>query len=179
MKTLITTLTLFLLAGTTSVWAATENVVASNGVRVGIDKDEFKPYIDVSADWISELKGELPVEQKGYLFFIRKDKSGSRRYVQGSITYYGDWRWYDRAYLFGGEPAKFISLDRKVGKCSVGRFGSSCSMTEDFQLEITSANLSEADDLRIKIASQKGIRDFVVVIPRSHIIAVEEVAGKQ
>lgn len=169
----IVLLALFLLATTSPLSAAamTEKL-ASNGITITVDGDEFKPRTDFSAPFNRAEGG-------GYIFNVRRLNDGTVSYqIQGFTIYDGEWRMYDRAYLPGGEAVEFTSTGRKVTRC--GRYGG-CTLNEGYLLMLTREQVDGAlrsGSLRAQI-SGRGLGEFVITVPSEQISAALEVAGLQ
>jgi len=155
--------------------AAEQDFTASNGLVVSVSADDFRPNKDVSAPVIRDGKAGV-----SYIYAVRKLPSGSSLHLlQGLISYSGDWRFYDRAYLKGGEAAEFNSLDRKVGYC--GRYSRGCSLSETFMVRFTDEQVAAAKAagaLAVQVGSPSAGVAIVLTVPLTHLDAVDEVANR-
>ncbi|WP_126173458.1 hypothetical protein [Altericroceibacterium xinjiangense] len=149
------------------------NVLASNGVQVDIEADDFSGRAEYTAPKI-ELDNDF-----GTLFVAAiKDAGGlSPVIVMGRLYYEGDWRRYDQAVLRGGEEVKAIFGDRGVVNCSASRYRK-CTLGEGFQLTPTEDQLSRyVEDGRVQVQLRAhGLYPVMLSIPVSHFEAVAEVS---
>ncbi|MFN3523908.1 MAG: hypothetical protein ACK4YQ_16805 [Phenylobacterium sp.] len=151
--------------------ARAEEATAPNGVVIQIDGDEFSPFVDYTAPFHQQEDG-------GYVFAVRKRGSGDAVFLaQGFIYYSGDWRFYDRAYLPGGNSVDFASSERKVLGCS--RY-SGCRYSESYQLTFTPEQVKAGlrEGIRVQVRG-RGAGEFVIAFSAPELEAAMAVSGMQ
>ena len=173
------------IGGASSARAETRTVVASNLAVIEVITDEFRPERDVSTtDVYSSIDQRAPVLGSVQVrFFARQiTATGPIRYlVQGRALYPGDWVYYDRAHLPGGQAVTFTSRERDVVDCATSPYGrGKCTFREAFQVELTKDQIDalRGSDLRIKISSANS-NEFIIAIPQYLIAGVFEVLNSQ
>lgn len=149
--------------------------VASNGVKVSVNSDDFAQRAEYTAPSIDfpSLSGFALVA------LVKKNGKLSGPMVVGSIMYRGEWRRYNQAILRGGEAVDATFGDRDVVSCSGSRYGG-CSLREGFEVRPTKEQIikyAEGGTLKIQMRPQSG--DAVLMeIPISYFDAINEAASK-
>lgn len=153
--------------------AAEQSFTAANGTVVSLSTDEFRPNRDVTAPLISDRKSGA-----SYIYAYRVNNDGTGAHmIQGFVNYSGRWRFYDRAYLRGGERAEFSSMGRNVGYC--GRYGG-CSLRESFMVTLNDKQLASArayGALVVQIGSSSPGAAAILTVPDTHLDAVDEIVA--
>lgn len=149
---------------------------ASNGVVVTVYTDDFAGRAEYTAPSV-----DLP--NIGGFALVAKVKTSGKSdptYITGTVSYRGDWRFYNAAIARGGEQLKATFNDRDVASCSGSRYGAGCSLSEGFRVYPTADQLSKYTNnglFEFQLRSARG-EDTIFAIPVSYFAAVEEVAGK-
>ena len=168
--------TLLLLATTGAAAQMVESVyVASNSVKVSVNKDDFAQRAEYTAPTIKfpDLGGFALVA----MIKVRGQTKGP--IIVGSISYNGEWRRYNQAILRGGETVEATFADREVISCRGSRY-SGCSLREGFEVRPTKdqiAKYAEAGVLKIQMRAQAG-QPVLMDIPVTYFDAVSEAAIK-
>ncbi|MEE2795623.1 MAG: hypothetical protein VX512_12395 [Pseudomonadota bacterium] len=169
----IATALFFSICGSVSAQSVKTETEASNGVQLTIHRDDFAGRSEITAPSLSA--GPL-----GFAFVATITQNGKPGplMIVGSVSYSGEWRYYNSAILRGGEAVEGIFNDRDVVSCRGSRY-SGCSLREGFQL-LPSAEQIEKYALNGMLSIQLRARSgapVVLEIPVSHIEAVIEAAG--
>lgn len=172
---LLTTLAATLALAATPVVGARakpEAATAANGIVVTIHRDTFKAQVEYGAPVMGIDHGRATYALR------RSTKDGAETFlIDGFHRYKTPWRFYDRAFLAGGDPVSITTIRKDVVKCTPW---GSCTVDEIFQLSLTKAQIetATAEGLPIQVASPVG-GEFVITLPKAHIDAVSEVSAKQ
>lgn len=152
-------------------------LVASNGVSISLNADEFADRYEYTAPDI-----EIP-ESRSVAWVGRVKVRGEWLPLQigGLAAYQGDWRYYDQAILRGGEELTAHFTDRSVISCagSSRRYGQGCLLSESFMILPTRAQIERyAEDgvLAVQIRSRRG-QSMTINVPLDYVAALDELTG--
>ncbi|MBO9602573.1 MAG: hypothetical protein J7496_08705 [Novosphingobium sp.] len=151
-------------------------ITAENGVSLTLYADEFADHFEYDSPEVA-VPGA-----SGAIFVSRtKDKGAwGRVSVQGLIVYRGNWRFYDRGILRGGEAIESIEGSRDVVSCAGSSGTGNCLLSETISMYPTSQQIakhSASGSIDIQIESKRG-EDIVVSIPVSYFDALNSMAAK-
>jgi len=152
-----------------SVAQAKETVVASNGVTVSVNGDDFSGRYEYTAPTIKFDGGFLLIAR------VKTPSHTSDVFGTGAFIYSGSWRRYDSAVFKGGEAVNFTAGNKSVGSCRYG-----CTLTEEFEVRITDAQLKKyAVDgvVPIQVRASAIAQTSMIEIPVAHFDAVREVSS--
>lgn len=149
-------------------------VTASNGVQVTVYSDDFADRKEFSSPWIDSGDGKLMVAT------VRKAGTSQPIVLSGFFVYSGEWRRYSSALFKGGDPAKFTSEGRNVGRCSSSRYSRpSCTLNESFSIALTAADIKKhgaTGTIAVQVRADD-TSTAVFEIPVAYIKAVAELAN--
>jgi len=118
--------------------------------NVEVITDEFEPTINIYG--IEDIVEDNILNQYFIRSFIDKVSKEISHQIYVSYRYQGDWRFYRRANVSGGEEFKFIEIDRDVD-CS----NSICTYYEQFGIIIPDEYLRDkTNGFSIKISAKSG-----------------------
>jgi hypothetical protein len=147
--------------------------VASNGLVVSVNRDDFAERYEYTAPTIRFKDGFALVAA------IKKNGRARGPYIMGSLMYSDrSWRNYDQAILRGGEKVEAVFGDRDVVSCRGSRY-SGCTYSEGFQLTLNldrRKRLAEAGSIDVQLKGIPG-SEVILTVPASYFLAVEEVSG--
>lgn len=161
-------------AGGAVAQSVKSQVAASNGILVTVHSDDFANRY--------EYTGPDVAPADGYAFVARIDSGGERGRVKviGAVYYRGDWRFYDRALLRGGEDVAYQEGGRDVVSCRASRY-SGCSVAERYTLSLTPEQIEKhavSGILEVQLRSRSATTEMLR-IPVDHFAAVNEVADRR
>lgn len=145
-------------------------VVASNGVSISINGDDFSGRYEYTAPSIKFDGGFLLIAR------VKTSKGLGEVFGTGAFIYSGDWRRYNSAVFKGGEAVNFTAGEKSVGSCRGG-----CTLSEMFEVRLTDAQLKKyAVDgvVTIQVRAGATAQTAMIDIPVSHFVALREVSSK-
>jgi len=128
--------------------------------RVEIKNDEFTKQIDYTGPNVID-----PYYSSDYLMMRAWEKASKINYqVYVADHYYGDWRFYNRAFDSDGNKLDFVLISKKVLDCYSG-----CTFSEHAGLNVTEAYLRKHTEtgLKFKIIGKAG--EEVFTLPGGYI----------
>jgi len=150
-------------------------VTASNGVEVSVYSNESENRYEFSAPLIKSGDAHLLItttKGEGIAPYPR---------IEGTFSYFGNWRNYDNALVKGSGHVEFVQVGRSEGQCHWYRYSQpSCTRKERFIIVLQSDDvIKHAQDG--KVALQISAQDNSTTeteIPIAYIDAVKEVASR-
>jgi hypothetical protein len=156
--------------------AEESEVVASNGVSVSVNADDFAGRHEYTAPAI-EFTGEGGADVTALVALVRQDgKPLGTPYVAGFVAYSDDWRHYKRAVFRGGAEAPIVPTGNEVISCR----SRPCRLLEGFSIRPTKADIeahSVDGMLEIQVRSERS-KNFIIRVPVSYFEAVTELASR-
>lgn len=154
--------------------AVKSTVVAPNGLEVTVYSDDFAERYEYTAPIID-------IDKFSYALVAKIVENGKSRPVSivGSISYQGDWRYYEKAIFRGGVEASTVFGDRNVVTCSGSRYGGGCTLREGFQITPTPEqwqSFAASGVVQIQLRA-KDASTTLISVPVSYREAVEAVAA--
>lgn len=95
-----------------------------------IENDEYKPTITIlGPEQIIDCNFGKSICSYYMLRTVIDKKSGQYSHqLYVSVAYFGDWAFFERAYLLGGKELQFAEIERRVIDCE----SETCKMRETF-----------------------------------------------
>lgn len=142
---------------------------APDEIRIEITGDSFDPAITHLGPEISFREEINLFDYTDYAYRMRgivDKKTGlTLHQLYIDIRYPADWRWYESAYLIGGESLEVRGISNNVGGC--GHYA--CTLEETIGISIPPEALNQ-DGLNVKISARSGHED-ILRIPGSYMTA--------
>lgn len=163
------------LAAPVQAQSVKSEVTASNGVVVTVYADEFAGRYEYTAPAITIDSGFALVAR-----VVRGDTVPPIS-VQGSFNYSGEWRYYTSAVFRGGDPVDYKEGSRDVGRCRASRYSSSCSLSEEFHINLSEDDIAghaENGVLAMQVRASRSSDVALISVPLTYFDAVKEVSER-